>query len=209
MAKDKAKKEDATEGAAEEGAEGGKPKKGKRKLIIIVVLLLLIGGGGAGAYFTGMLDGLLGKGATEEAAAEGEEPPVEDSGHGEEAAAEEGGEHGGEGEDGKPKRVAGAPIFYDLPEFLVNLNTGTGRGVSFLKATITLELPSEEAIAQVEAMLPRIKDTMNTYLREMRTSDLAGSAGIYRLREELLLRVNKVIQPQQVKDVLFKDIVVQ
>lgn len=208
MAKDKAKKEEKEE-VAVEGEEGATPKKGKKKLLIIVILLLLIGGGGAGAYFTGMLDSFLGGGATEEAAAEGEDPPVEDSGHGEEAAAEEDGGHGEVGEDGKPKHVAGAPIFYDLPEFLVNLNTGTGRGVSFLKATITLELPSEEAVAQVEAMLPRIKDTMNTYLREMRTSDLAGSAGIYRLREELLMRVNKVIQPQQVKDVLFKDIIVQ
>jgi flagellar FliL protein len=205
MAKDKKEKEkdtEATEDAAVEGEEGA-PKKGKKGLIIIVLVVLLLGGGGAGAYFMGFLDGLLGK----HAAAEGEEaaPPAEGE-HGEAAPAE--GEHGEEGKDGKA-HVAGAPIFYDLPEFLVNLNTGTGRGTSFLKATITLELPSEEAVKQVELMLPRIKDTMNTYLREMRTSDLAGSAGIYRLREELLLRINKTIEPQQVKDVLFKDIIVQ
>lgn len=206
MAKDKKAKEKDTEAteAAVEGEEGA-PKKGKKGLIIIILVVLLLGGGGAGAYFMGMLDGLLGK-HTEEGAAEGEEPPVEGE-HGEAAPAE--GEHGGEGEEGKAGHAAGAPIFYDLPEFLVNLNTGTGRGTSFLKATITLELPSEEALKQVELMLPRIKDTMNTYLREMRTSDLAGSAGIYRLREELLLRINKTIEPQQVKDVLFKDIIVQ
>ena len=200
MAKDKSKKEEEREEDAGAESEEGAPKKGKKGLIIILAVLLLLLGGGAGAYFTGMLDGLLGK--HEEVAAEA--TPAE----GEHVAPAEG-EHAAVGEDGKPKRPAGAPIFYDLPEFLVNLNTGTGRSASFLKATITLELPSEEAVAQVEAMLPRIKDTMNTYLRELRTADLAGSAGIYRLREELLMRVNKAIQPQQVNDVLFKDIVVQ
>lgn len=100
------------------------------------------------------------------------------------------------------------PVFYTLPEFLVNLNTSTKQS-SFLKTTIILELPNATDVIIVEANLPRLVDAMNTYLRELRSSDLAGSAGIQRLREELLLRANKALAPLKINDVLFKEIVVQ
>jgi flagellar protein FliL len=109
------------------------------------------------------------------------------------------------GPDGKPIEK---PIFYTLPEFLVNLNTG-GKQSSFLKATVILEVAQQGEVPQVEANLPRLLDAINTYLRELRPSDLAGSAGIQRLREELLLRANKTLAPIKINDVLFKEIIVQ
>ncbi|MFX9073467.1 flagellar basal body-associated FliL family protein, partial [Acinetobacter baumannii] len=57
--------------------------------------------------------------------------------------------------------------------------------------------------------LPRIIDNFQVYLRELRLDDLKGSAGMYRLREELLLRVNMAAQPVKIKDVLFKEMLVQ
>ncbi len=115
--------------------------------------------------------------------------------------------HGEElGEDGKPVQKT---VYYTLPQFLVNLNT-TGKQSSFLKTTVILEVNNLSDIVVVEANLPRLLDAMNTYLRELRSSDLAGSAGIQRLREELLLRSNKALAPSvKVNDVLFKEIVVQ
>jgi flagellar protein FliL len=191
----KGEKDTATEGEAGaegEGAEGeGAPKKSKKKMMIIggAVAVLLIAAG-AGAYFTGMIGGKGGEG--EEAAQE----------HG-------GGEHGAAativGPDGKPMTK---PIFYTLPDFLVNLNA-QGKASSYLKATIVIELARQGDLPLVEANLPRISDAFTTYLRELRPGDLAGSAGIQRLREELVLRVNKVVTPVKVSDVLFKDIVVQ
>lgn len=109
------------------------------------------------------------------------------------------------GPDGKPIEKA---IFYTLPEFLVNLNTG-GKQSSFLKATVILEVANQSEVPQIEANLPRLLDAINTYLRELRPSDLAGSAGIQRLREELLLRANKTLAPIKINDVLFKEIIVQ
>jgi flagellar FliL protein len=100
------------------------------------------------------------------------------------------------------------PVFYTLPQFLVNLNTGT-KATSFLKTTVILEVPKQEDIPLIEANLPRLVDAVNTYLRELRASDLSGSAGIQRLREELLIRANKALAPVKVNDVLFKEIVVQ
>jgi flagellar FliL protein len=43
----------------------------------------------------------------------------------------------------------------------------------------------------------------------MRTDDLAGSAGAYRLRLELLRRVNLVIAPRHINAVLIEEMLVQ
>jgi len=108
-------------------------------------------------------------------------------------------------ENGNPIKHS---VYYTMPEILVNLNS-SGKSSVFLKETVILELPKQSDVPLVEANLPRITDSINTYVRELRSSDLAGSAGIQRLREEILLRVNKSIAPTQINNVLFKEIVVQ
>ncbi len=102
----------------------------------------------------------------------------------------------------------GPSVYYELPEMLVNLNSA-GKKANFLKILVSLELENAEAVPQVEAVLPRIVDSFQVYLRELRIDDLRGSAGLYRLREELLLRVNAAVEPVKVKDVLFKEMLVQ
>ena len=99
-------------------------------------------------------------------------------------------------------------VFFELPEMLVNLNS-TGRRPNFLKMKVSLELTSERDLSRVREFSPRIIDNFQVYLRELRAEDLAGSAGIYRLREELLVRVNTAVRPVKVKDVLFRDLLVQ
>ena len=79
----------------------------------------------------------------------------------------------------------------------------------FAKLKIALELKDAKVEAEVKPLLPRIEDTFQVYMRELRASDLDGSAGIYRLREELLRRVNVAIYPAKVDAVLFKEVVVQ
>ena len=91
---------------------------------------------------------------------------------------------------------------------LVNLNTG-GRKTNYLKITVSLELESDAALEQINQVLPRIVDSFQVYLRELRVEDLSGSAGLQRLREELLLRVNAAAHPAVIKDVLFKEMLVQ
>lgn len=171
-----------SEDLGEEGA-GQAPSKGRglpvKKLLLFVVLpLLLLGSGGAGAYFMGLLDPLIDKQAAH--------------GEGEEAA----------------EAAPTASIYYDLPELLVNLNTGS-RKSNFLKISVALELDDEATIDRLQTVMPRIIDNFQVYLRELRIEDLSGSAGIERLREELLLRVNAAIRPAKVRDVLFKEMLVQ
>ena len=165
---------------------------GKKLVLFIILPVLLLLGGAAGAYFAGLLDPLLGK---------QDEAHMED---GEHAVAE--GEHGAEGDGHGP--AAPVTVFFDLPQMLVNLNTG-GRKNNYLKIAISLELSSEADLATLETLLPRVVDNFQVYLRELRVEDLRGSAGVQRLREELLMRVNTAVHPVVVKDVLFKEMLVQ
>ena len=101
------------------------------------------------------------------------------------------------------------PVFVDMPEVLVNLSSSGGDRTQYLKVKIALELPDEAVSAQIQPVMPRLLDTFQTYLRELRPTDLDGSAGLYRLKEELTRRVNASISPNRINAVLFKEIVVQ
>jgi flagellar FliL protein len=101
-------------------------------------------------------------------------------------------------------------VFLDMPDVLVNLSSsGGGERTQYLKVKVTLELPNETMSAQIQPVMPRLMDAFQTYLRELRPSDLEGSAGLYRLKEELTRRVNAAIAPSRINAVLFKEIVVQ
>jgi flagellar FliL protein len=198
--------DDMDEGAAgsasvEADGEGeGSAKKGfdARKIVLFVVLpLLILIGIGGGLYFTGFLDSYL-KPAP---AAEGEEAPAE-----EHAAAPAEGEHGA-APAGEHGGAGGA--FIEIPPMIVNLSSEDGEDPRYLRLSVQLELKDPSKKPEVEAIIPRVVDQFQTYLRELRVQDLRGSAGIYRLQMELLWRVNQASAPNEIKDVLFQEILIQ
>ena len=178
MADDEADEDLDAEGDEDEGEGSPGIRGGKKKLLLFVALALFLVGGAAAAYFSGLV-----------------QPLIAMLGGVDEPAAEE---------TTGPVKV----VFYDLPEILVNLNTG-GRKSTFLKIRVSLELENAEDVARIEAVMPRIIDNFQVYLRELRVEDLKGSAGMYRLREELLTRVILAAAPSKVSDVLFKEMLVQ
>jgi flagellar FliL protein len=165
--------------AGEEAVEGPKKLSKKKLIIFLALLILLLGGGGAGFY-------LMHKKAAV--------PPKDEKSAELKAAAKE--------ED------KGPGFYYDLPDILVNMND-TASKPRYLKLSMSLELPTKEDQPKLEAVMPRITDNFQTYLRELRVDDLRGSAGIYRLRLELLARVRAAADPVVVRDVLFREILVQ
>jgi flagellar FliL protein len=178
-------------GAESEGgeeAEGGKKFNAKKIVLFVVLPLFLLGGGGAGLYFSGMLDKFLKK---DKVVAEGEEH----------AGKKEGGEHDGD-------HAATGTAFLEIPNMLVNLS-GPDEQPRYLRLKVQLELENQTDLAAVQAVMPRVVDQFQTYLRELRIKDLRGSAGIYRLQMELLSRVNAAAYPTEVKDVLFQEILIQ
>ena len=105
--------------------------------------------------------------------------------------------------------VPKAPIFVDVPEVLVNLIGAPGERVQYLKVKVVLEVREEKQVETIKPTMPRVSDIFQTYMRELRPSDLNGSAGLYRLKEELTRRINVAVAPGQVNAVLFKEIVIQ
>ncbi|MBR0973723.1 MULTISPECIES: flagellar basal body-associated protein FliL [Bradyrhizobium] len=101
------------------------------------------------------------------------------------------------------------PAFVDVPDIMVNLAGAPGERVQYLKLKIVLELKEEKQIEAIKPTMPRITDIFQTYVRELRSSDLNGSAGVFRLKEELTKRVNAAVAPVQVSAVLFKEVVIQ
>lgn len=160
---------------------GSSDQKKRKKLVLVVVLPLLLAIGAlAGVYFAGLGDVVNNMFA-------GDEAPIEQQGS---------------------TTPVGAAVFYDLPEMLVDINS-QGRKRAFLKLRVSLELSSPSDGRQVEIVMPRIIDNFQVYLRELRLEDLEGAAGIYRLREELLQRVNAAVRPARVNDILFKEMLIQ
>jgi flagellar protein FliL len=100
------------------------------------------------------------------------------------------------------------PSYLDIPEMIANLNNNMHK-VAYVKLSARVEIPKPEDVEKVKAALPRLQDMMQTYLREMRPEELRGSAGTYRLREELLVRANVAVAPAKISDVLFTQMLVQ
>jgi flagellar FliL protein len=151
-----------------------------RKLQIVAAAgLLVVLGGGGAAYY---FFGMSGKPAEEVAAASVKTET--------------------------DKLPAAQAAFFDIPDIIVNIQTPDSTP-AYLKLSVALELDKMEAKAAIEPVLPRIIDQFQTYLRELRVEDIRGSAGVMRLKEELLRRVNLAVAPTPVRDVLLKEMIVQ
>jgi flagellar FliL protein len=218
--------EPEAEKPAAEGEEGAAPAKKKmagKTLILFIILpaLLVLSGGGAAAML--LLGGKpaqaegakeAGKGAKKPTAKKKEEKKDEKKKDG----------HGGEGED---KAAADAPVdgiklgtltvgedgepsYYTMPKMIVNLaGTAEGDRQLLLELELVLEASDPASFDTMPAMMPRVVDQFQSFLRELRVEDLNGSAGSYRLRLELLKRFNTVMAPAKIDAVLIQGILVQ
>ncbi|GJE60649.1 flagellar basal body-associated protein FliL [Methylobacterium trifolii] len=110
----------------------------------------------------------------------------------------------------QPVEEKKAVVFLDVREMMLNLTPDAGQDrAKFAKLRIALELKDAKVEGEVKPLMPRVEDALQVYMRELRPSDLSSSLGLYRLREELLRRVNVAIYPAKVEAVLFKDVIVQ
>lgn len=101
-------------------------------------------------------------------------------------------------------------FFFDLPEITVNLAGAPGQErPSYLRLKLALEVEDQKIIAEIQPLMPRVIDNFQIFLRELRPTDLEGSAGLYRLKEELVRRVNASVYPARIEAILFKDVLVQ
>jgi flagellar protein FliL len=189
MAKKNAKNDDD---APEEGDGSGKRKLKLKlpanKLMIVGAAVSLLAFGGGGYWFFTKNKAPAAQAAAQSGDGKGSSAPVQ---------AQSG-----------PKKPS---AFLDLPEMTVNLASGAGQQdrQQFLRMKIALEVGEQKVVTEIQPMLPRVMDTFQVFMRELRPQDLEGSAGLYRLKEEMTRRVNVAVYPARVDAILFKELMVQ
>lgn len=194
--------------AIEEAPEGGEgapaPKKAKNKLVIIIIIaVLLVGLIGVGGYLAvSMLGGKkAAKGGAEESA------PAAEGEHGGGAPKEEakGAEHGGGGGEAGGEGKMG--VLVSLDPFIVNLASEGGK--RYLKVVMQLEMARPDMTNEVTNRMPQIKDAIITVLSSKSAEELLTIEGKFRLKEQVLTRVNNLLTAGVVKNVFFAEFVIQ
>jgi flagellar FliL protein len=109
---------------------------------------------------------------------------------------------------GDAAQSAPAPLgdiaFVPIDPVVINLGTGgTNRHLRF-RAQLEVNGPYR---AEVEAMLPRVLDVLNGYLRAVGVSDLEEPTALVTLRAQMLRRVQLVTGEGRVRDLLIMEFV--
>ena len=100
-----------------------------------------------------------------------------------------------------------ANAYIDLEPMVINLAPSSAKQ-NYLKLTVTLQFASDIETKVAQLKLPNIIDSFQTFLREVRANDLNSSGSMLQLKEELMKRVNKVIYPVVIENILFKEMLV-
>ena len=95
-----------------------------------------------------------------------------------------------------------------LPTLTVNLINNNGQD-AFLKVVPILEFDEKGLNEVVAERRPKIVDSFTSLMRNLRITDLKGSAGTQLLREELTKRANIALHPHRINNIRFEEILVQ
>jgi flagellar FliL protein len=184
---------------ANEAAGDGAASKRKTSRLVMLALagvVVLAGAGVGGAWALGLFGG-----ANAAAGSGGGAAPAGD-GAGPAAAG------GGDGHRQAAADPAIEPVFVDLPQLLVNLVSESG-GTRFLKLSLAVEVADQATAERIDKLAPRIVDSFQLYLRTLTPKELRGPGSMFRLKEDLHVRIHQAIEPAEVRDVLFKEMLVQ
>lgn len=166
---------------AEKTEENVSEGGGKKKLIIIIaaVVLLLAIGGGAAWFFLLKPDP-----PTPEELDPGLKVPVPDL---------------------TQKTEIGPMV--DIEEFVVNIISGDTP--HYVKASLTVELSSEDVQPEVEQRMPQVRDAVLLLIGNKTYEELQDLQGKRQLKAELTSKINSFLQSGKVRAIYFTNFVVQ
>ncbi len=96
---------------------------------------------------------------------------------------------------------------YGLEPFVVNV---TGDGYNrFLKLRVELEASDSQLKEEIDARLPQVRDALIVLLSSKQLSDITDFEGKALLKEDILERVNDLLETGKVRSILFTEFVVQ
>ncbi|WP_157102567.1 MULTISPECIES: flagellar basal body-associated FliL family protein [unclassified Sphingobium] len=98
--------------------------------------------------------------------------------------------------------------YIEVQPIIVNLRSGDGQA-RFLKLRFILVAADAGKVESIKERLPVVLDALQPFLRELRPDDLAGSAAVFRIKEEMMARATQALGAGTVRDVLIQDLVQQ
>ncbi|UXX82272.1 flagellar basal body-associated FliL family protein [Roseovarius pelagicus] len=93
-----------------------------------------------------------------------------------------------------------------VPVDALVISLGDGATGAHLRFRAQLEVASQYR-QEVETLMPRVVDVLNSYLRALETRDLADSTALVRLRAQMLRRIQIVTGAERVNDLLIMEFV--
>lgn len=96
-----------------------------------------------------------------------------------------------------------------LDPFLVDLAPDRSGRISYVKLAAVIEPGDSADSATLKAAQPQISERITFLLRAATPEDFAGAEGMARMKMEILRRVNLVIAPQEARDVIITELVIQ
>lgn len=105
----------------------------------------------------------------------------------------------------EPVKVKGMPDVAFVPIEPLVISIG-GQDMSHLRFRAQLEVRSGYE-TEVEKLMPRVVDVLNSYLRAVAVEDLSNNSALVRLRAQMLRRVQVVTGGDRVNDLLIMEFV--
>ena len=97
------------------------------------------------------------------------------------------------------------PSFVELAPMVISL--GRDAGARHLRLSLQLEVaPGTER--SVQAVVPRILDVLNTYLRAVDGREIEVAGAMLQLKSQMLRRVQLVSPPESVRDLLVQEFII-
>lgn len=93
--------------------------------------------------------------------------------------------------------------FVPIEPLVINVDEATGTHLRF-RAQLEVRAPYQ---AEVENLLPRVVDVLNSYLRAVDVGDLRDNTALVRLRAQMLRRIQIVTGGDRVSDLLIMEFV--
>lgn len=156
---------------AEAHQKDGEAKKSSKKMLIIIIaaVVLLVGGGGAAYFF-------LFKGDAKEAG----------EGHGEEAEAEESGEHG-------------EPVYFEMEKPPLIVNFGKSSSIRVVQIGLTVELKGEGAAEGMKKHEPMVRNNLLLAISAQGAESLKTREGKEQLRENMKHSLEEIFKKMSIK----------
>ena len=94
-----------------------------------------------------------------------------------------------------------------VPVAALTVSLGSGTEMKHLRFRAQIEVPAVYK-PDVELILPRIVDVLNSYLRALKVADIESPAALTRLRGQMLRRIKVVTGQERVNDLLVMEFVI-